>query len=161
VAKVVLIDAVTPVLLKSPNNPQGLPMEIFDTIRKQLLADRSQFLQDFTVPFYGANRPSAKVSQGVRDSFWLMGMQAGFNAVYDCVKAFSETDFTKDLREIDVPALVLHGDDDQIVPIAATGVPASKLLKNARLEVVKGASHGLCQIEKDKVNADLLSFFKS
>jgi non-heme chloroperoxidase len=162
VAKAVLIDAVPPLLLKTASNPQGTPMEVFDDIRKNVLADRSQYFKDFTVPFYGVNRPNAKVSQGVRDSFWLMAMQAGIKNVYECIKAFSETDFTKDLKEFDKPTLVLHGDDDQIVPIAGSALLSSKLIPNAKLEVVKGAPHGLCQTEfRDKVNADLLAFFKS
>jgi non-heme chloroperoxidase len=161
VAKAVLIGAIPPLLLKTANNPNGTPMEVFDGIRKQLLADRSQYFKDFSAPFYGGNRPAAKVSQGLRDSFWLMSMQAGFKNVYDCVKAFSETDFTKDLKEFDVPTLVLHGEDDQIVPIAGSALLSSKLIPGAKLEVFKGAPHGLCQTEKDKVNADLLAFFKA
>jgi non-heme chloroperoxidase len=161
VAKAVLIGAVPPLLLKTTNNPIGTPLEVFDSIRKSVLADRSQYFKDFSAPFYGANRSNAHVSQGLRDAFWLQSMQAGFKNVYECVKAFSETDFTKDLKEIDVPTLVLHGDDDQIVPIAGSALLSAKLLKNAKLEVVKGAPHGLCQTQKDKVNADLLSFFKS
>jgi non-heme chloroperoxidase len=160
VAKVVLIGAVTPLMLKSEANPDGLPMDVFDGIRASVFADRSQFFKDLTVPFYGANRPDAKVSQGLRDSFWLQGMQAGFKGVIDCIKAFSETDFTEDLKAIEVPVLILHGDDDQIVPIGASAVPASKLLKNAKLKIYKGGAHGMCSTQKDDVNADLLAFLK-
>lgn len=160
VAKVVLIGAVTPLMLKSEANPDGLPMDVFDGIRASVFADRSQFFKELTVPFYGANRPDAKVSQGLRDSFWLQGMQAGFKGVIDCIKAFSETDFTEDLKAIEVPVLILHGDDDQIVPIGASAVPASKLLKNAKLKIYKGGAHGMCSTQKDDVNADLLAFLK-
>jgi len=159
VAKAVLIGAVPPLMLKTAANPGGLPMEAFDQIRAAVLADRSQFFKDLSAPFYGANRPGAKVSQGLRDSFWLQGMQAGFNAAFDCIEAFSETDFTQDLEQFDVPTLIIHGDDDQIVPIGASALLSSKLIKNARLEVYKGAPHGLCSTHKDQVNADLLSFF--
>jgi non-heme chloroperoxidase len=161
VAKVVLIGAVPPLMLKTPANPGGLPIEVFDDIRRNVLADRSQFFKDLTIPFYGANRPEAKVSQGLRDSFWLQGMQAGHKAVFDCIKQFSETDFTDDLKKIDVPTLIIHGDDDQIVPIGASAVPSSKLIKNARLEIYKGAPHGLCSTLKERVNAALLAFFRS
>jgi non-heme chloroperoxidase len=161
VAKAVLIDAVPPLLLKTQSNPNGTPLEVFDNIRKSVLADRSQYFKDFSAPFYGANRPNAHVSQGLRDTFWLQSMQASLKAVYDCIKAFSETDFTRDLKEFDVPALVLHGDDDQIVPIGGSALLSSKLIPNAKLEVLKGAPHGLCQTEKDKVNAILLQFFKA
>jgi non-heme chloroperoxidase len=147
-------------MLKSEANPDGLPMDVFDGIRASVFADRSQFFKDLTVPFYGANRPDAKVSQGLRDSFWLQGMQAGFKGVIDCIKAFSETDFTEDLKAIEVPVLILHGDDDQIVPIGASAVPASKLLKNAKLKIYKGGAHGMCSTQKDDVNADLLAFLK-
>jgi non-heme chloroperoxidase len=126
-----------------------------------VLADRSQFYKDLTMPFYGANRPDAKVSQGLRDSFWAQGMQAGFAGVIDCIKAFSETDFTEDLRKIDVPTLILHGDDDQIVPIGASALLSAKLIKNAQLKVYKGAPHGMCSTLKDQVNADLLAFLKA
>ena len=161
VARAVLIGAVTPLMLRTAANPGGLPMEAFDQIRANVLADRAQFFKDLTVPFYGADRPGAKVSQGLRDSFWRQGMQAGFNAALDCIKAFSETDFTEDLKKIDVPTLVIHGDDDQIVPIGASALRAAKLIKNARLEVYKGAPHGLCSTHKDRVNADLLAFIRS
>src|SRR5271167_3482538 len=144
VSKAVLIGAVPPLMLKTPANPGGLPLEAFDHIRTAVLADRSQFWKDLSTPFYGANRPSAKVSQGLRDSFWLQGMMAGHKAVYDCVKAFSETDFTEDLKKIDVPTLVLHGDDDQIVPIADSAMLSSKLVKGATLKVIPGAPHGMC-----------------
>ncbi|CAG0995696.1 partial Non-heme chloroperoxidase, partial [Burkholderiales bacterium] len=144
VAKAVLIGSVTPLMLKTAANPGGLPMEVFDGIRAGVLADRSQFFKDLTTPFYGANRPNAKVSQGLRDSFWLQGMQAGFKGVFDCIKAFSETDFTKDLEKMDVPTLILHGDDDQIVPIGASALLSAKLIKGATLKIYPGAPHGLC-----------------
>jgi len=161
VAKAVLIGAVPPLMLKTAANPGGLPMEAFDQIRAGVLADRSQFFKDLATPFYGANRPGAKVSQGLRDSFWFQGMRAGFKGVIDCIKAFSETDFTEDLKKIDVPTLILHGDDDQIVPIGASALLSSKLIKNAQLKVYKGAPHGLCSTHKDQVNEDLLAFFKA
>jgi non-heme chloroperoxidase len=161
VAQAVLIGAVPPLMLKTAANPGGLPIEAFDNIRASVLADRSQFFKDLSAPFYGANRPGAKVSQGLRDSFWLQGMQAGFKGALDCIKAFSETDFTKDLKEFDVPTLVLHGDDDQIVPIGASALLSSKLIKNARLEVYKNAPHGMCSTHKDQVNTDLLSFIRA
>src|SRR5216684_484818 len=160
VAKAVLIGAVPPLMLKTAANPGGLPIDVFDQIRAAVLADRSQFFKDLSAPFYGANRADAKVSQGLRDSFWLQGMRAGFPACYDCIKAFSETDFTRDLKEIDVPTLILHGDDDQIVPIGASALLSSKLVPNARLEIYKGAPHGLCSTMKDKVNADLVAFIR-
>src|SRR5260370_6630759 len=153
--------AVPPRMLKTAANPSGLPMEAFDQIRAGLLSDRSQFFKDLSAPFYGANRPGGKVSQGLRDSFWLQGMQCGMKAAFDCIEAFSETDFTEDLKKIDVPTLIIHGDDDQIVPIGASAMLSSKLIMNSRLEIYKGAPHGLCSTLKDKVNADLLSFFKS
>jgi non-heme chloroperoxidase len=161
VAKAVLIGAVTPLMLKTAANPGGLPMEVFDKIRAGVLADRSQFFKDLTTPFYGANRPGAKVSQGLRDSFWLQGMMAGFKGVFDCIKAFSETDFTKDLEKFDVPTLILHGDDDQIVPIAASALLAAKIVKSATLKIYPGAPHGLCSTLKDLVNEDLLAFIKA
>jgi non-heme chloroperoxidase len=161
VAKVVLIGAVPPLMVKTPANPGGLPMSVFDEIRAGVLADRSQFFKDLTLPFYGYNRPGAKVSEGVRESFWMQGMMAGFPACYFCVKAFSETDQTEDLKKIDVPTLILHGDDDQIVPIANSALLAAKLVKNATLKVYKGASHGMCTTHKEQVNADLLAFIKS
>ena len=161
VAKAVLIGAVTPLMLKTPANPGGLPMEVFDTIRGGVLADRSQFFKDLSVPFYGANRPGAKVSQGLRDSFWLEGMQAGLKGVIDCIKAFSETDFTEDLRKFDVPTLILHGDDDQIVPIGASALLSSRIVKQATLRIYPGAPHGMCSTLKDQVNTDLLAFLRS
>jgi non-heme chloroperoxidase len=160
VAKAVLIGAVPPLMLKTNANPGGLPMDAFDGIRAGVLADRSQFFKDLSGPFYGANREGAKVSQGLRDSFWLQGMMAGFPASYECIKAFSETDFTEDLKKIDVPTLILHGDDDQIVPIAASAMLSAKLVKGALLKVYPGAPHGMCSTHKDKVNADLLAFIK-
>ena len=161
VAKAVLIGAIPPLMLKTAANPGGLPMDVFDGIRKSVLADRSQFFKELSAPFYGANRPSAKVSQGLRDSFWLQGMQAGFKGVFDCIKAFSETDQTDDLRKMTVPTLFIHGDDDQIVPIGASAHAAVKIAPNARLKVYPGAPHGLCTTHKDQVNADLLEFLKS
>jgi non-heme chloroperoxidase len=161
VAKAVLIGAVPPLMLKTAANPAGTPMEAFDQIRAGVLADRSQFFMDLTMPFYGYNRPGAKVSQGVRESFWLQGMMAGFPAAYDCIKAFSETDQNDDLRKFSVPTLVLHGDDDQIVPIGASAMLSSKIVKNAKLKVINGAPHGLCTTHKDQVNAELLAFIKS
>jgi non-heme chloroperoxidase len=160
-AKAVLIGAVPPLMLKTAANPGGLPMAVFDEIRAGVLADRSQFFKDLTTPFYGANRPGAKVSQGVRDAFWLQGMMAGFKGAYDCIKAFSETDFTEDLKKIDIPTLILHGDDDQIVPIGASAQLSAKLLKNAQLKVYPGFSHGMCTVNKDQINADLLAFLKA
>jgi non-heme chloroperoxidase len=160
VAKAVLIGAVPPLMLQTPANPGGLPIEKFDEIRAGVLADRSQFFKDLSGPFYGANRPGAKVSQGLRDTFWLQGMQAGFKGVIDCIKAFSETDFTEDLKKFDVPTLILHGDDDQIVPIGASALLSANLVKNAELKVYNGAAHGMCSTEKDKVNADLLAFLQ-
>ncbi len=160
VAKAVLIGAVPPLMLRTAANPGGLPMDAFDGIRAGVLADRSQFFKDLTVPFYGANRPGSKVSQGLRDSFWLQGMQAGFKAAFDCIKAFSETDFTEDLKRIDVPTLVMHGDDDQIVPIGAAAMLSSKMVKGAVLKVYPGLPHGMCSTHKDVINADLLAFIK-
>ena len=160
VAKAVLIGAVPPVMLRGVNNPGGLPMEVFDQLRTSVLADRSQFWNDLGMPFYGYNRPGAKISEGVRESFWLQGMMAGMPASYFCIKAFSETDMTEDLRKIDVPTLILHGDDDQIVPIAGSAMLSAKLVKNAELKIYKGAPHGMCTTEKDKVNQDLLIFIE-
>ena len=161
VAKAVLIGAVPPLMLKTGANPGGLPIETFDGIRAGVLADRSQFFKDLTVPFYGANRPGSKVSQGLRDSFWMQGMQAGFKGVIDCIKAFSETDFTEDLKKIDVPTLIMHGDDDQIVPIGASAMLSSKLVKGSTLKVYPGLPHGMCSTNKDQINADLLAFIKA
>lgn len=160
VAKAVLISSVPPLMLKTPANPGGTPIEVFDQIRAAILADRSQFWKDLSLPFYGFNRPGAKVSEGLRDSFWLQGMLAGHKAVYDCVKAFSETDFTEDLKKIDVPTLVLHGDDDQIVPIADSALLSAKLVKGAILKVIPGAPHGMPATLKNQINAELLTFFK-
>lgn len=161
VAKAVLIGAVPPTMLKTAANPGGLPMEAFDQIRSAVAADRSKFWKDLSMPFYGYNRPGAKISEGVRESFWLQGMMAGFPASYFCVKAFSETDMTEDLKRFDVPTLILHGDDDQIVPIADSALLSSKLVKNATLKVYPGAPHGMCTTLKDKLNEDLLAFIKS
>jgi non-heme chloroperoxidase len=160
VAKAVLISAIPPLMLKTDANPGGLPIEAFDQIRTGVLADRSQFFQDLSAPFYGANRPGAKVSEGLRESFWLQAMLCGFPGSYFCIKAFSETDLTEDLKRIDVPTLILHGDDDQIVPIAASAMLSSKIIKGATLKVYPGAPHGMCSTHKDQVNADLLAFFK-
>jgi non-heme chloroperoxidase len=161
VAKAVLIGAITPLMLKTAANPGGTPIEAFDQLRAAVQADRSQFWKDLSVPFYGYNRPAAKVSEGVRESFWLQGMMAGFPASYFCIKAFSETDLTEDLKKIDVPTLILHGDDDQIVPIADSALLSAKIVKGAVLKVYKGASHGMCTTLKDQVNEELLAFFKS
>ena len=161
VAKAVLISAVPPLMLKTSTNPGGLPIEAFDQIRAAVAADRSQFFKDLSILFYSYNRVNAKISEGVRESFWHQGMMAGFPAAYFCIKAFSETDFTEDLKKIDVPTLILHGDDDQIVPIADAAMLSSKIVKNATLKVYKGAPHGMCTTLKDKVNADLLEFFKA
>jgi non-heme chloroperoxidase len=161
VSKAVLIGAVPPLMLKTAANPGGLPMDVFDQIRTGVLADRSQFFKDLSAPFYGANRPSAKVSEGLRDSFWLQGMQAGFKGVFECIKAFSETDFTDDLKKFDVPTLILHGDADQIVPIGASAMLSSKLVKDSTLKIYPGAPHGMCSTLKDQVNRDLLGFLKA
>jgi non-heme chloroperoxidase len=158
VAKAVLISAVPPLMLKTPANPVGLPIEAFDQLRAGVHADRSQFFKDLSMPFYGYNRPGAKVSEGVRESFWLQGMLCGYPASYECIKAFSETDLTEDLKKFDVPTLILHGDDDQIVPIVAAGLQSAKIVKNATLKVYEGAPHGMCTTLKDRVNADLLAF---
>ena len=158
VAKAVLIGAVPPLMLKTPNNPGGLPIDAFDQIRAGVTADRSQFFKDLTMPFYGFNRPGAKVSEGVRDAFWLQGMMAGHKSALDCIKAFSETDFTEDLKRIDVPTLIMHGDDDQIVPIGASAMQSAKLIKNNTLKVYKGLPHGMCTVNADLINQDLLEF---
>jgi non-heme chloroperoxidase len=161
-AKAALISAVPPLMLKTAANPGGLPMEKFDEIRQGALADRSQLYQDIASgPFFGANRPGAKVSQGMIDSFWLQGMQAGHKNTFDCIKAFSETDFTEDLKKFDVPTLIIHGDDDQIVPIGAAALSSAKLVKNATLKVYPGAPHGLADTHKDQLNADLLAFLNT
>ncbi len=161
VAKAVLISAVPPVMIKSATNPGGLPKETFDGIRAAVLADRSQFFKDLTQQFYGFNRPGAKVSTGVRDSFWLQSMMAGHKNVFDCIKAFSETDFTEDLKKFDVPTLFLHGDDDQIVPVADASVLSAKLVKGSTLKIYPGFPHGMCTTQKEQLNADLLAFIKS
>jgi non-heme chloroperoxidase len=158
VAKAVLVGAVTPGMLKTAKNPEGVPIEAFDQIRAGVKADRSQFWKDLTLAFYGANRAGSKVSEGVRDAFWLMGMQAGFPAAYDCIKAFSESEFTDDLKKFDVPTLVIHGDDDQIVPITVAGLRSSKMIKGATLKIYKGAPHGLMTTHKEQFNTDLLEF---
>ena len=162
VAKIALISAVPPQMLKTAANPGGLPMEVFDGLRAAQLANRSQFYKDVpTGPFFGFNRPGAKVSQGLIDAWWAQGMMAGHKNTYDSIKAFSETDFTEDLKKFDVPTLIVHGDDDQIVPIAAAGLASAKLVKNNKLIVYPGAPHGLTDTHKDKFNADLLAFIKS
>jgi non-heme chloroperoxidase len=161
VAKAVLIGSVSPLMLKTAANPAGLPIEAFDKIRAGVLADRSQFFKDLSTSFYGANRTNSNVSQGLRDSFWLQGMQAGFKAVIDCIKAFSETDFTEDLKKFDVPTLIMHGDDDQIVPIAASAMLSSKIVKGSTLKVYRGLPHGMCSTHKDQINTDLLAFLKA
>ena len=161
VKKAVLIGAIPPVMLKSDKNPGGLPMSVFDGIRAGLVADRSQFYKDVSMPFYGYNKPDAKPSQGVRDAFWLYGMQSSIVASYECVKAFSETDFTEDLKKFDVPTLIIHGDADQIVPIADSAYLSSKIVKNATLKAIPGAPHGLCTTHADQINALLLDFLKA
>lgn len=158
VSRAVLIGAIPPLMVKTPANPGGLPIEAFDQLRAGVLQDRSQFLKDLTIPFYGVNRPNSKVSDGLRESFWLQGMMAGHKSVYDCIKAFSETDFTEDLKKIDVPTLVIHSDDDQIVPFADSAPLSHKLVKNSTLKVIHGAPHGLCSTHKDIINAELLSY---
>ena len=161
VAKAVLIGAIPPLLLKTPSNPDGAPIEVFDQLRAAVAADRSKFWKDLAMPFYGFNRPSANVSQGLIDSFWMQSQLCGFPAAYFCIKAFSETDQFDDLKKFDVQTLILHGSDDQIVPIAASAMKTSKLIKNAKLKVYEGAPHGMCSTRKDEVNADLLAFLKS
>jgi non-heme chloroperoxidase len=160
VAKAVLIGAVPPLMLKTEANPDGLSKEVFDGIRTGVLADRSPFFKDLTVTFYGSNRPSSTVSQGLRDSFWLQGMQSGLRGVFDCIKAFWETDFTEDLKKIDVPTLIIHGDNDQIVPIADSAMLTAKLVKEATLKVYSGAPHGLCSTHKNQLKTDLLAFLR-
>jgi non-heme chloroperoxidase len=161
VAKAVLIGAVPPLMLKTDDNPAGTPIKAFDDLRAAVLKDRSQFWKDLSMPFYGYNRPGAKASDGVRESFWLQGMMAGFPAAYFCIKAFSETNLTKDLKKFDVPTLILHGDDDQIVPIQASALLSAKIVKGAQLKIYKGAPHGMCTTHKDQVNADLLAFIEA
>jgi non-heme chloroperoxidase len=160
IAKAVLISAVPPLMLKTPGNPVGTPIEALDQLRASVLTDRSRFWRDLSLPFYGYNRPGAKVSEGVRELLWLQGMMAGFPASYLCIKAFSETDQTKDLKLIDVPTLIIQGDDDQIVPFPDSGQLQAKLIKGAELKVYKGAPHGLCTTHKNQVSADLLAFIQ-
>jgi non-heme chloroperoxidase len=160
VAKAVLIGAVPPLMLKTEANPGGLPMAVFDGIRNGFLADRSQFFKDLTLPFYGYNRAGAKISEGIRDSFWAQGMQGGFKGLYDCIEAFSETDFTEDLKKFDVPTLIMHGEDDQIVPFAAAAALSSKLVKGAILKAYPGAPHGMAETMREQINTDLLAFIK-
>jgi non-heme chloroperoxidase len=161
VAKAVLISAIPPLMLQTASNPAGLPMQVFDGIRAGVLKDRSQYFKDLSLPFFGANRTGAAVSQGVLDTFWLLGMQAGFAGVYDCIKVFSETDLTEDLKKIDVPTLIIHGDDDQIVPIGASALLAAKIVKQSTLKIYEGAGHGLTVTLKDRLNADLLEFCRA
>jgi non-heme chloroperoxidase len=161
VAAAVLVSAIPPLMLKTAGSPEGLPMEVFDQLREGVRKDRSQFFKDLSGPFYGANRPGSTVSQGVRDEFWLQGMIAGFPACYDCIKVFSETDTTEDLKKFDVPTLIIHGDDDQIVPIVAAALKSSKIVPNAQLKIYEGAPHGLPTTLKDRLNSDLLEFFKA
>ncbi len=158
VAKAVLISAVPPLMLKTEKNPDGLPLSVFDGLRAALAANRSQFYKDITLPFYGYNRPAAKISEGIREHWWLQGMLGGVKAHYDCIKAFSETDFTEDLKKIDIPVLVMHGDDDQIVPIGAAGLMSAKILKKATLKVYPGFPHGMPTTNTDQINSDLLAF---
>ena len=161
VARAALVSAVPPLMLKTAANPGGLPIDVFDGIRKASIADRSQLYKDLAAgPFFGGNRPGAKVSQGMQDAFWRQGLQSGHKNAYDCIKAFSETDFTKDLEKFDVPTLVIHGDDDQIVPIGAAGLTSAKLVKGATLKVYPGAPHGITDTHKDQLSADLLAFVK-
>jgi non-heme chloroperoxidase len=161
VAKAVLIGAIPPLMLKTAANPLGTPLAAFDQIREGVRADRSQFFKDLSMPFYGYNRAGAKISEGVRESFWMQGMMAGFPAAYFCIKAFSETDLTEDLKRFDVPTLFIHGDDDQIVPIAASAMIASKIVSGSVLKIYEGAPHGMCTTLKDRVNEELLGFIKS
>jgi non-heme chloroperoxidase len=161
VAKVVLIAAVPPIMLKSAANPEGLPMEVFDNLRSSMTKDRSQFYKDLATAFYGANRPGTKVSQGTLDQFWLWSMQAGLKNAYESIKAFSETDFTEDLKKIDVPTLVMHGEDDQIVPVKDSAVKSARLIRGAKEIYYPGAPHGLTATHQDQVNADLLAFLRS
>ncbi len=159
VANAVLISAVPPLMVKTEKNPGGLPISVFDDLRAQLVANRAQFYKDITLPFYGYNRPGAKISEGIRQRWWLQGMLGSVKAHYDCIKAFSETDFTEDLKKIDIPVLVMHGDDDQIVPIGAAGLMSAKILKRATLKVYPGFPHGMPTTNADQINADLLAFF--
>jgi non-heme chloroperoxidase len=161
VAKAALISAITPLMLKTPNNPLGAPIEVFDGLRSALAANRPQFYKDITIPFYGYNRPGAKISEGIREHWWLQGMVGSIKGHYDCIKVFSETDTTEDLKKIDIPVLVMHSEDDQIVPIAAAGPAAAKLLKYPTLKVYKDFPHGMPATHADVVNAELLAFFKA
>ena len=161
VAKAVLISAVTPIMVQTPDNPEGIPMSVFDEIREGTAEHRPQFFQDFTIPFFGYNREGAKISQGIRDNWWRQGMMGGIKAHYDCIKAFSETDFTEDLKSVDVPVLVMHGEDDQIVPFQLTGAKSVKLLKKGKLISYPGFPHGMPTTEAATINADLLAFIKS
>ncbi len=161
VAKAVLIGAIPPLMLKTAKNPGGLPIEAFDRIRDGVVTDRAQFWKDLSLPFYGYNRPGATISEGVRDAFCHQGMMAGFPASYFCIKAFSETDLTEDLKKFDVPTLILHGDDDQIVPIADSAVLSAKIIRNSTLKVIQGAPHGMCTTLKHRVNEDLWEFVKA
>jgi non-heme chloroperoxidase len=161
VAKMVLVGAIPPLMLKTDKNPEGLPIDVFDEIRDGIRKDRSQYYRDLSAPFYGANRPNSQVSQGLRDQFWLESMTVGIKGAYDCVKAFSETDLTMDLEAIDVPTLIIHGDDDQIVPIVASAMKSSKIVKDNQLKIYPGAPHGLTSTHKDQFNADLLAFLKA
>lgn len=161
ISKAVLIGAVPPLMVKTASNPGGLPIEVFDQLRANVVADRSQFFKDLSMPFYGYNRPGAKISEGVRNAFWRMGMIAGFPAAYFCIKAFSETDQTEDLKKIDTPTLLLHGDDDQIVPIADSSMLSAKIIRNATLKVYPGAPHGMCTTHKQQVNQDILAFIEN
>ena len=160
IAKVVLMGSVTPIMLKTTANPGGVPMKVFDDIRAGVAADRSEFFKNLSEPFYGANRKGSKVTQGVRDAYWFQSMMGSLRSELECIKAFSETDFTADLKKIDVPTLIIHGDDDQIVPIDTTSKVAVKLIKNATLKIYAGGSHGLAETHKEKLNADLLAFIK-
>lgn len=161
VAKAVLVGAVPPLMLKTAGNPNGVPMQVFDDIRKGVVDNRAQFYKDLSMPFYGYNRPGAKVSEAVRDSFWLQGMLGGIKGQYDCIKQFSEVDYTEDLKKIDVPTLIVHGDDDQIVPIGTSALLSSKIVRNASLKIYAGAPHGLATTHQDQLNADLLAFIKA
>lgn len=160
VAKAVLISAVTPVMVQSASNPDGVPLSVFDEIRVGTATSRPQYFQDFTIPFYGYNRPGAKISQGIRDNWWRQGMMGAIKAHYDCIKAFSETDFTEDLKSVDIPVLVMHGEDDQIVPFQIAGAKAVKLLKNGKLISYPGFPHGMPTTEAATINKDLLAFIK-
>jgi non-heme chloroperoxidase len=160
VAMAVLISAVPPLMLKTEKNPAGTPIEVFDDLRAQYVKNRPQFYKDITLPFYGYNRPGAKISEGIREKWWLQGMMGGMNAGYDCIKAFSETDFTEDLKKFDVPTLILHGEDDQIVPIRAAALQSAKIVKNAKLKVYPGFPHGMPTTHAEQINADMLEFFE-